>query len=380
MKYVQTIAAVALLWTTCWPGSAEARECVQDAASFRADFEAYIADVQNLAAEVGRKQLPIEVHLGELVNEAAIAARNLTSEQEDALCKFFTGHPSARRAPADLLERVRHLPETLDRRVGFGAETETRESGPQCMPEDIRRATEAVNKVAELAGIVGQAICDAAPSGDVVVVNAVLCPIAGVIKGVAKVAEFVTKVDDVCKLFEQTYGIEQMQASVDGSFDEMTLRFDDLDGTIAPLAHQSSVEALAVQVDGVDLGVEDLDEELDSVRQTLEEQDEDRGEFQDLSYRLYVEELLGSDLNNRISLFQLPETVGGSLEDVREIVADTILMNEAANQDIGQALVLFAQGDSFFNSENYSQAFASYREAYREALQAKAMSWPREVK
>ena len=104
----------------------------------------------------------------------------------------------------------------------------------------------------------------------------------------------------------------------------------------------------------------------------LDEQRSDRQEFQSLNVRISIEQQLGSSQNDRISLFQLPEAFGGKLEEVREVVAEAILMNDDAGQDIGQALTFFAQGDTHFNNQQYSDAFVSYREAYRAAAQAGA--------
>jgi hypothetical protein len=228
------------------------------------------------------------------------------------------------------------------------------EGGQGCLGEVGRAAAELIHKGADVAGIIGQAICDAAPSGDVVVVNTVLCPIAGVLKVTAKIAEFVTKVDDFCQVFKQAFNINQLEEKTDEGFLTMGLRFDDVDSELGTLARQVSVDSLAIQVSDVDDGVADLDLELDTVRGDLDEQRTDREEFQDLSVQISIEQQLGSETNDRISIFQLPESVGGKLEEVREVVAGAILMNDDAGQDIGLALTYFAQGDDHFNNQEYS--------------------------
>ena len=264
---------------------------------------------------------------------------------------------------------VRQLPQSLDSGVAARGSAETAGSVQLCLTQDLRTAVDLTNKAADLAGIVAQAICDAAPSGDFVIVNTVLCPIAGVLKGVAKVAEFITKVDDVCRLFEQVFKLNQVEEEIDEGFVVVGLRLDDIEGDIDILARQVSVDGLALQVGDVEAGVSDLDLDLDSVRIDLDEQKHDREEFQSLNLRISIEQLLGSEQNDRISLFQLPEAVGGKLENVREVVAMAILMNDDAGKNIDQALVSFAQGDTHFNNQEYSLAFSSYRQAYREAAQ-----------
>lgn len=376
MRLVKLTIAVAL-GALCWTLPASARECVVDAASFQADFEAYLGDIYELADEVDRKGLPDGISLRELATEAEVAARAMTAEQADALCGFFSSHTSLRQTPRSLSSSLRRLPASYDVSTAGRAQAKmASENGQSCLGEQGRAAVDLINKTADLAGIVGQAICDAAPSGDLVVVNTVLCPIAGVLKVTAKIAEYVGKVDDICQLFKTTFNLNQMEKKTDEGFLTMEVRFDDVDSELGTLARQVSVDSLAIQVSDVDDGVADLDTELDTVRDDLEEQRADREDFQDLNVRISIEQQLGSEANDRISLFQLPESVGGKLEEVREVVAGAILMNDDAGQDIGLALVYFAQGDDHFNNQQYSDAFASYRQAYREAAQAREMPDP----
>jgi len=372
MRSAKLAMAVAL-GAICWSLPVNARECALDPASFQEDFQAYLGDIYELADEVERRGLPDGISLRELAAEADVAARAMTDEQEDALCGFLSSHTSLRQAPRNLSSSLQRLPVSYDVSVAGRARAKMElENGQSCLGEQGRAAVDLVNKAADLAGIVGQAICDAAPSGDVVVVNTVLCPIAGVLKVTAKIAEYVGKVDDICQLFKQAFNLNQVEKKTDEGFLTMGLRFDDVDSELGTLARQVSVDSLALQVSDVDEGVSDLDLELDSVRVDLDEQQTDREEFQDLNMRISIEQQLGSSQNDRISLFQLPESVGGQLEEVREVVAGAILMNDAAGQDIGLALTYFAQGDAHFNNQQYSDAFASYRQAYRAAAQAEA--------
>ena len=373
MRTARLFMAVTL-GAICWSLPVNARECALDPASYQADFQAYLGDIYELAEEVERRGLPDGISLRELAAEADVAARAMTAGQEDALCTFFSSHSSIRYAPGSLSSSLRRLPGSYDMSMEGRVRAEMASEGGQgCLGEVGRAAAELIHKGADVAGIIGQAICDAAPSGDVVVVNTVLCPIAGVLKVTAKIAEFVTKVDDFCQVFKQAFNINQLEEKTDEGFLTMGLRFDDVDSELGTLARQVSVDSLAIQVSDVDDGVADLDLELDTVRGDLDEQRTDREEFQDLSVQISIEQQLGSETNDRISIFQLPESVGGKLEEVREVVAGAILMNDDAGQDIGLALTYFAQGDDHFNNQEYSNAFASYRQAYREAAQASEM-------
>jgi len=211
MRLAKVTIAVTL-GALCWTLPSGARECTVDPASFEADFQAYLGDIYELADEVERKGLPDGISLRELATEADFAARAMTAEQADALCGFFSSHSSLRQTPRSLSSGLRRLPASYD--VSTAGRAQARmasENGQSCLGEQGRAAVDLINKTADLAGIVGQAICDAAPSGDLVVVNTVLCPIAGVLKVTAKIAEYVGKVDDICQLFKTTFNLNQVR-------------------------------------------------------------------------------------------------------------------------------------------------------------------------
>jgi len=66
---------------------------------------------------------------------------------------------------------------------------------------------------------------------------------------------------------------------------------------------------------------------------------------------------------------QLPASVGGRLETVREVVADAIANSIEAGLEIGQALSLLSDADDQLNQGLYTEAFDAYRSAYRELVQ-----------
>ena len=65
MRSTRLAMAVAL-GAICWSLPVNARECALDPASFQADFQAYLGDVYDLAAEVERQGLPDGISLREL--------------------------------------------------------------------------------------------------------------------------------------------------------------------------------------------------------------------------------------------------------------------------------------------------------------------------
>lgn len=90
--------------------------------------------------------------------------------------------------------------------------------------------------------------------------------------------------------------------------------------------------------------------------------------IQQQNLRLHIERNLGTGPDptlNRIALFQLPQGVGGHLETVRGILADTIAKQQAANVPINPFVQTeINAGDLSFVTGNFKQAYDHYRTAY----------------
>ncbi len=71
----------------------------------------------------------------------------------------------------------------------------------------------------------------------------------------------------------------------------------------------------------------------------------------------------------RLAIFQLPRSVGGFLEDVREVADGAVAVAAATGADVTRLLAMLAQGDVAFAAGEYRRAFKHYRGAYWGALQ-----------
>ncbi len=100
-------------------------------------------------------------------------------------------------------------------------------------------------------------------------------------------------------------------------------------------------------------------------------------DFHDLwTLRVAIEHDLLNQQDQRISLFQLPESEGGYLDattgvSVRGIVLDTIEMNETAGyiEDTRYARDEYEAAEEHLADGDYKSAYARYRLAYRAAVQ-----------
>lgn len=109
-------------------------------------------------------------------------------------------------------------------------------------------------------------------------------------------------------------------------------------------------------------------EQLDGLSSAIDADTARRGDFQADLRALAIEAALsGASTTAPIDL-QLPASVGGRLEVVREIVADAIVSSSNAGLDVDAALPFLRAGDEFLNAGAYGDAFRNYRNAYRELV------------
>jgi hypothetical protein len=111
----------------------------------------------------------------------------------------------------------------------------------------------------------------------------------------------------------------------------------------------------------------------------MERIDTFNSEFRDLTLRLAIEKDLLRHGDPRIAMFQVPAsmcvTVGehrncGQLETVRDIVADTILMNRSAGFNTTLASTALTDGDDQQALGLYKAAYTRYRYAYQLAVRS----------
>ncbi|HEY2013120.1 MAG TPA: hypothetical protein VGH38_06430 [Bryobacteraceae bacterium] len=90
---------------------------------------------------------------------------------------------------------------------------------------------------------------------------------------------------------------------------------------------------------------------------------------QALNFRLAIEQELLQAGRGGLGMLELPASAGGYLEQVRQVVADTIQKFRAAGQSVGSADTSMSLADDAVSRKDYKAAFTSYRDAYRLAVQ-----------
>ena len=91
-------------------------------------------------------------------------------------------------------------------------------------------------------------------------------------------------------------------------------------------------------------------------------------EFQRRAFRLEIEQALVEGDRYNVTSFQMPQSSGGNLEEVRSVVAEIIDMCAKSGMPsaaaIEQAKNALASGDIYFNAKGYKDAYDHYRAAY----------------
>lgn len=118
----------------------------------------------------------------------------------------------------------------------------------------------------------------------------------------------------------------------------------------------------------IDTRVDRTLQQIDSAAQGLAADAARRETFQEDLRVLEIERALAIDSGSVPVQLQLPRFAGGSLEEVREVVADAIVASLEAGLAINQAQVLRREGDDHLNAGEFRSAFLAYRDAYRELV------------
>jgi len=147
--------------------------------------------------------------------------------------------------------------------------------------------------------------------------------------------------------------LSSMQTTLSG----LNLDLANLDQPVSTRATQASVDTVQATLQGVASDVSLL---LD------QHGGGPGGHGGSLTLRVQIEQQMKSS-DSPLSMLYLPESFGGLLEVVREIVANALEQNQAAGYPVGPAWDFLARGDAARAAFDYRMAYAWYQHAYRRA-------------
>ncbi len=349
---------------------ATAQGCKASAVEFRNEFDGFIGDLFEIADEMDRSGFPGAEDYAAMVAELDVTVRKLSDDELLGVCGQITSRPMIMESTKIMIDAYR----LLDANLGEGG----------CLSPTAHNVVFAAAWVAELVKAASAGVCDVTgctigdlnPPG---VVTCVLgCIVAAGSEFVAASLQFGLALDDDCQLNDHMDLLSEIDGDLEARLDTpvsslataLSVQYvqddvSDLAGEVA--TNQTGINGLVTAL-GSPPPASDIASELASVSDNLSDQETDRQAFQELDLRLTIEAGLQPGETATIGLFQLPRSVGGKLEDVREVVASTITMHIDAGLSVNNALVLFRQADGQLNNGAYKRAFSGYRLAYQEAI------------
>ncbi|HEX6904890.1 MAG TPA: hypothetical protein VF789_34600 [Thermoanaerobaculia bacterium] len=187
----------------------------------------------------------------------------------------------------------------------------------------------------------------------------------------ALAAAFAYPVNYLCLCMESQAAL----AGAEGDAAHQAFLAERADATLSTRATETSVTDLRTalrDLDGdvakVETKLDVLEAKSDEIAATGDEQQRFLEAFRDLVLRVNIEENLTQNPSDVVALFQLPKAFGGYLDLARAIVADTLRMNQAARQPVGNAMKDLDQGDASLRVGDFQKAYQAYQRAYREAV------------
>ncbi len=340
-------------------------QCAEVCEAFRANLVEFLAQSVDLTdAVLESTGAPVNPDLSQLVTLAQLAPPRLLYPMYRMFQEVLA---------SDLTDRVRGIiPETRFV-IPLVMQTAQDPCGPIVQhAERIQRWTTgatAVGVVVQVIGGVFKVIGETEFAGEVGVAGFV----SGTIKQnrrkqvgeffnvlatiIDKASTFGTTKVRYCLIFafqdETSAALAAMQATLSG----LNLDLANLDQPVSSRATQASVDEVHSTLQGVARDVTLL----------LDQHGGNPGDpGGSLTLRVQVERQMRSG-EGPLSVFYLPETFGGLLEIVREIVEDTLVQHQAAGYPVGQAWHFLSKGDQARTEFDYRSAYGWYQHAYRMA-------------
>lgn len=179
---------------------------------------------------------------------------------------------------------------------------------------------------------------------------------------------------------ELNTGFTTVEADLNDALDELTALNSALTDLIAEADDiQFRVQANQVDIEDVQTRTADLQESTEEVRTDTQSIISSVGGLQttadsllsslDNGFEQINQDAIAAALSNAafgVAEYALPEAAGGQLEDAREVLIQAILALD--NLGLGNtttALTLLAQGDQFYNQQDYVSAYNLFAQAYQ---------------
>jgi len=284
-----------------------------------------------------------------------------TPAQLDAICGLFQAYPEIATAPRLLIEQLSRLPSRDESGASGFCPTLT-----WSQLEAILITTEVLETIA----LALEIACSNTQCFQLVC--GVPCTFAAIAQGLVIPLETVLAENSYCSADRHDVQIRAFFGGAGEALDALQDGLDQagtfLDREVSDLAKAAGPNSLQSLQQVTTAGFSSLDSRHDGIRADLTSLEATLDDLEEAAIRSHIEGDLQAGVLGRIALLEFPRSLGGLLDEVREVVAATIQAHQAAGQDVDDALDGFHDADQQFNQGAYKAAFRLYREAYRLAV------------
>lgn len=169
-----------------------------------------------------------------------------------------------------------------------------------------------------------------------------------------KAATFGTNKTRFCLMFAFQDETRATLASMNATLLGLNLDLGNLDAPVSSRATQTSVDEVHTTLQGV---AQDVSALLDS------HEGGPGGGGDSLMLRVQIEHHLANK-QAALSVFYLPESFGGLLASVRDVVADSLAQHQAAGYSVDDAWRFLSRGDAAQAELDYRKSYDWYQQAY----------------
>lgn len=162
-------------------------------------------------------------------------------------------------------------------------------------------------------------------------------------------------------------------AKVEAKLDRLNTTADAIENTTKTIiATTDRTEAVANRLETTSIRLDTtatrLEGKVDNLQLQQGQTSDTLKDFQAQMLRMLIEKDLLRAANDKISLFQLPQKVGGYLELARSIVEQTLANRQAAGVNTASAAKDLASAVQQYGMNNYKSAYSFLRSAYQKAV------------
>lgn len=350
--------ALAAVMLAALPRAFAAIECPADHVSRISTIGEFLARIDRTSTDFGDMGIESVEGLHANATELLSNLSQFSPEQSQQLCETIATTPE-----------LSAIPENLEKMLMETRGNGLRATGCVELPVSAWNTLFIAAQSLQQASIVAGGVCGATECFPLVC--SVPCIFKGIADSAALVAEATLDRADYCGTIGLDETLNGFASDSKSALDSVETRLDVIvprtDAALSTRASQIQVDAARSRTGD---GIQSVRQSIEGIRQMSQAQAAQQEQTSGNMRRQLIESSLQDATTSAPVTLFLPASSGGLLELVREQIAATINTYRTLGVNVTAATTLFAAGDAAFNSQNYKQAYSSYRDAYRNVTTA----------